>query len=166
MARISRYERDLIAAFLPRSTPPMEPGVALVLMPDTIAHREIYWAAISPALTECGFRPASRGEAFDSRSSLDVAMRCVNNAEVIVADVTGGNADVLYMLGLCHGLGRCPLLISQDPATLPLGLGGMRCVEYIDDPPGHQWLREHLTRALRVFLAAAEASWRDRGEMG
>jgi hypothetical protein len=163
MARISRYERDLIAAFLPRSTPPAEAGVALVIMPDTIAHRDIYSAAVSPALAGSGFRPSSGGEAFDSYSSLELAVRCVNGAEIILADVTGGNGDVLYMLGLCHGLGRCPVLISQDPATLPLGLALMRCVEYVDDAPGRQRLREHLARAVRVFLAAAESSKRDDG---
>ncbi|HWE93990.1 MAG TPA: hypothetical protein VG269_08515 [Tepidisphaeraceae bacterium] len=161
MATISRFERDLIAAFLPHSTPSIEPGVALVLMPDTVAHRNVYSAAISPALADCGFRLTSRAEAFDSYSSLELALRCVSSAEVIVADVTAGNGDVLYLLGLCHGLGRNPLLISQDPATLPLGLTLMRCVEYVDDPPGHQRLCEHLTRAVRVFLAAADASRRE-----
>ncbi|MDB5292345.1 MAG: hypothetical protein JWL69_3586 [Phycisphaerales bacterium] len=162
MARISRFERDLNSAILTHPTPELEPGIALVLMPDTVAHRKIYSAAISPALIECGFRPASGGEAFDSWSSLDVAARYVNGAEVIVADVTGCNSDVLYMLGLCHGLGRCPLLISQNPTILPLGLARVRCVEYVDDAMGHQWLREHLARAIRVFLTSAEASRRDR----
>ena len=36
----------------------------------------------------------------------------------------------------CHGLGRCPLLISQDLDRLPFNLGKLRCLPYADDAGG------------------------------
>jgi hypothetical protein len=37
------------------------------------------------------------------------------SAEVVVADVTGGNANVLYELGLAHASKRRTVLITSDP---------------------------------------------------
>jgi hypothetical protein len=157
MAGASPFERNLVEEALRSRLPPIEQGIALVLTPDSADFRIIRDAAILPALSSCGFVPAPE-LAFDWATHLGEVARWVRGAELIVADVTGCNADVMYVLGLCHGLGRSPLLTSQDPDALPFELRSLRCIDYWNDTGGLWVLREDLARAVRVFMASAENS--------
>ena len=157
MPGASPFEHNLAAEALRLQSPSIESGVALVLTPDSDDFRTIREAAIWPALSSYGFVPAPE-LAFDWATQLAEVARWVRGAELIVADVTGCNAEVLYVLGLCHGLGRSPLLTSQDPDTLPFGLRSLRCIHYWNDTGGLWVLREDLARAVRVFIASAENS--------
>jgi hypothetical protein len=157
MSAASPFEHSLTEEALRSDLAPIEKGIALVLTPDTADFRIIRDAAIWPALSACGFVPTP-DLAFDSGASLSYVARWVRGAELIVADVTGRNPDVMYALGLCHGLGRYPLLTSQDPSALPFGLRSLRCISYWNDTGGLWVLREDLSRAARVFMAAAETS--------
>ena len=141
----------------------MAPGVVIVLIPEAVEFRQAFDEAISPALADCGFRSAD-AVAFDSKSWVSDAVRWILGAEMVVADVTDRNPDVMYLLGLCHGLGRCPLLISQNLESLPFNLAMLRCVSYVSDKNGLQELRERLARAIRVFAAEAAASRKQSAE--
>jgi hypothetical protein len=161
MFHVSRYERELIAAELGPVETGHEQDVALFLAPDTLDFRQIAEVAVWPALAVSGFKPVLNLHAFDSNGWLKDVARAVRGAELLVADVTGPNPDVLYALGLCHGLGRCPLLISQNSIELPFHLQSLCRIDYENSAAGLRHLREDLARAIRVFLAAAEASCDD-----
>ncbi|HET6249039.1 MAG TPA: hypothetical protein VFE47_15180 [Tepidisphaeraceae bacterium] len=156
--RISPFEKDLIAAALAHPGDQVSPGTILALMPSSDEFRLIYETAVSPALYGCGFATRVSEPAFDSNSWLSDIARQVLGAELIVADLTGFNADVLYVLGLCHGHSRCPLLITQDVEELPFNLETFRLIRYMTEDDGLFKLREDLARAVRVFLAEAAAS--------
>src|SRR5258708_21410386 len=121
MPGASPFERSLADEALRSQLPAIEPGVALVLTPDTSDFRIIRDAAIWPTLSACGFVPTP-DLAFDSVSVLGNVAWWISGAELIVADVPGCNPDVMYALCLFHGLARYPLLVSQEPDTLPFGL--------------------------------------------
>lgn len=73
---------------------------------------------------------------------------CTRTAEVIIADVTGSNPNVIYELGLCFGLHRLPFILTQDPANeLPFNLRALRYIEYKDTVEGATELRRKLTAA-------------------
>jgi hypothetical protein len=156
----SPYERRLIAQRLEPTRSSVGPGTVVILVPQTAPSQFILEAAIWPAMANCGFE-RSDVLAFDSDTWIDDIGRWIAGAELIVADLTGVNADVMYILGLAHGLGRCPLLICPEGDGLPFGLRSFRCVYYQNTSRDLQRLRHNLTRATRVFLAAADAS---RGE--
>jgi hypothetical protein len=156
--RISHYERQLIADALGSAEPTFLPGAALVLVADTLESREVCNGAIWPALAVSGYRPTPGGPLFDSQSPLSDVARHLRTTELLLADVTRQNPDVMYVVGLAHGLGRYPLLISQDADQLPFCLQSIRCIRYDHTPQGLWQLREQLTRATRTFLSAAAAS--------
>jgi hypothetical protein len=151
------FERGLIEAALASREAAVEPGTALLLIPEVYDFQRVCNGAVWPALASCGFRPLRGMLPFDSGSWLGDVAHWLRGAEVIIADVTSRNPDVLYALGLAHGLGRCPLLIAQDPDELPFHLQELRCIAYRSHQEGLWALREELSRALRVFLAAARA---------
>ena len=157
----SPYERLEIESLLrgvgyPPRVPP-RPGSALVLMPEAESFAQVCHAAVLPALRANGLNRTGMVRVFDSASYLDGVYAEISTAEVVLADVTGRNADLLYVLGLCHGLGRCPLLVGQPPIELPFDLRALRHVEYDPTPEGVRRLRHELERAVRVFLAARRA---------
>ena len=157
MSRVSRFEHELIDAALIQAGPEIPPGTAAVLIPNSVYFLLVFREAISPALADCDFRDAAES-VFDSGDWISDAVRWILAAELIIADVTDLNPDVMYLLGLCHGLGRCPLLIAQEPTVLPRHLEVFRCLRYVDDPAGLRSLREGLARAIRVFVTQAAAS--------
>jgi hypothetical protein len=54
----------------------------------------------------------------------------VRSAEVVVADLTGLNANVMYELGVAHALGKATILITQHTDQLPFDVSGMRWHAY------------------------------------
>jgi predicted nucleotide-binding protein len=54
----------------------------------------------------------------------------IRSAQVVVADLTGLNANVLYEVGIAHSLGKEVILITQNPKKLPFDVKGMRWIGY------------------------------------
>ena len=158
MPLVSLYELQLIQTVLGPEPRDMEPGVALVLFPDMPEHRHVCDAAVWPALKSNGFRKLKAVMPFRFDSWLYDVARWLRGAHVIIADVTGLNPDLMYVLGLCHGMSRYPLLISQDPLDLPFMLHSLHCIPYATRGAGLWDLREELARELRVFLTGIESS--------
>jgi len=157
MAQVSRHERELIEQALASDRPPSEPGAIIVVLPDTAEFEQLAESALWPALAENGFR-RSGIYPFDSGSTLADIARSIRSVDLLVADLTGPSPDVMYALGLAHGLGRCPILLSQNPQALPAALDAFRCIKYANHHAGRWTLRQELARAIRVFVAEAGAS--------
>jgi hypothetical protein len=158
--RVSHYERLQIDSLLhPRDAAKVQPGVAVFLSPKTHSLQHLYDIAVGPALRENGLNRVDVARVFTSDSPLVEVSRWLVTAEIIIAELSAvTNGDLMYTLGLAHGLGRCPLLLVQRDAELPFNLAGLRHVQYTRSTSGLVTLREDLTRAVRVFLASARAN--------
>jgi hypothetical protein len=153
----SEYERHQIESLLQTRDTPIDPGLGLFLAPDDERFRGIHDAAVAPAMHANGINQAEIVRVFGSDSLLSDVCWWAQRAEVIVADLSAMSPDVMFVLGLCCGLRRCPLIIAQPPIDLPFNLAALRCISYEPDNDGLGELREDLSRAMRVFLSAARA---------
>lgn len=54
----------------------------------------------------------------------------IHNAQVIIADLTGLNANVFYELGLAHAMNKKVIIITQDISELPFDIKAYRANEY------------------------------------
>ena len=81
----------------------------------------------------------------------------IRTAEVIVADVSGQNPNVIMELGLCYGIQRNPILLLRDPAELPFNLRSLRYIKYENNAGGIARLKDDLTTAIQEFLAAVRS---------
>ena len=158
MQRVSHYEQMQIASMLHPPGAPVQPGVAVFLCPEGDASAELYERAVGPALRSNKLIRVDVVRVFDSDSALVDVSRWLAQAEVILADLSAPNPHLMYVLGLAHGLGRCPLMLVERTNQLPFNLAGLRHVEYARSHAGLMTLRSDLTRAVRVFLAAARAA--------
>ena len=149
------YERLQIESLLqPQSHGGVDPGVGLFLMPKDIDAEVVHGAAVLPAMQKNGLNRVAPVWVFGSDSQLREVVRWLRAAQVIVADLTSLNPDLMYVIGLAHGLGRCPILIYRDDTEVPFNLDALRCIAYRHDHDGLIQLRTRLTRAIRVLLSA------------
>ncbi len=75
--------------------------------------------------------------------------RAIQRTAVVVADITGNNANVFYELGIAHTLGKRTLLLTQGQiSNIPFDVTGMRCITYNSTSPSR------LTNDIRGYLAA------------
>ena len=54
----------------------------------------------------------------------------IHQAQVIIADLTGLNANVFYELGLAHAMNKKVIIITQDIGELPFDIKSYRANEY------------------------------------
>ena len=159
MPGVSPYERLQVEAVLlndPR--PPIEGGAGLFVTPAGGDGKVVFDLAVQPAMHKNELNRIDVRVVFSDASPLSEVCRCVQVAELIVADVSNLNPSVLYVLGLCHGLGRCPILLMRDLGELPFNLRAFRYLEYANTREGLMELRERLERVLRVFLLATRVA--------
>ena len=163
MPGVSKYERLLIDALLLLPSPPrpIEPGAGLFVGPCDWNHKMVFDVGVLPAMRKNDLNGSELRVVFDDLSSLADVAQHVQSAEVIVADVSELNPSVMYVLGLCHGLGRCPIVMTRRIGELPFNLRQLRNIEYELVGEGLFELRERLERVLRVFLLGARNERRD-----
>ena len=156
MAGVSEYERSLIRALLaPRADRAIERGVGLYLTPVGETATLVTDAAVLPAMRVNRLSVRDFSVAFDDTAVLSDVCRWIQIAEVIIADLSDLNPPLMYVLGLCHGLGRCPILtVRSGTMPLPFNVAALRCEVYATDQRGLVALRENLVRRIRLMLSA------------
>ena len=72
-----------------------------------------------------------------------------SEADTIIAEMTGSNANVLYELGLCHAIDRKVIMITQDVSHVPSDLRHINCIVYdISRPNWSDQLRNAIQNML------------------
>jgi hypothetical protein len=135
-----------------------------------LPHREkfsdLFENVIRPAMSANGIVAKKADNIDEPESILGPVWAQIRRAEVLVADVSAldpkddpnPNFNVVFELGLCLGLHRCPILLVRDPAVLPFNLRSLRYIQYEDSLKGGPKLMTDLTRAIEEFLSASRGS--------
>src|SRR5260221_13512594 len=85
-----------------------------VLMPFSDDFQDVYKLGIKAAAEEAGAYAERVDEQMYKESSIiDRITNQINKADVIVADMTGGNANVFYEVGYAHALNKTVLLLAK-----------------------------------------------------
>ncbi len=103
---------------------------AFVLMPFAPEFTAIYSDLIRPALEDAGYEVARADSFLDQQNILRDVVQGIGSADSIVADLTTLNPNVLYELGLCHGLKVPTVLLAQSIEEVPFDLRGYRIQRY------------------------------------
>lgn len=113
-------------------------------------YREIY----VPAIREAGLEAVRADELFSTGSVIEQIWEQISRAKVLLADLTGKNANVFYELGLAHAANKPVVFTTGDLEDVPFDLRHLRVAVYdIRDPA---W-GEKLKATLAVYLKAAKA---------
>jgi hypothetical protein len=103
---------------------------AFVIMPFDDSFIEIYEQLLRPILEAAGYSVQRGDDVLSQQSIMKDVVKGIDAADLIVADLTGLNANVMYELGLAHALNRPVIHLIQDVDELPFDLKGYRFVQY------------------------------------
>lgn len=120
-------------------------------------HLGIFEQVIAPACEKYGIA-ALRADGIAHAGDINEQIcRHVVESDLVVADVSGGNPNVMYELGLRHITGK-PTIHIGEAGQLPFDIASIRTIRY-------QRRRSHLAAARREIESALEAGLRDGFEL-
>jgi hypothetical protein len=114
---------------------------------------------IVEALSESGFAPIlpEKTMARDTHF-LGTTLKAIERADLIIADVTGGNPNVMYEVGFAHAMRRPVFLIIQRGAGhIPFDLAGDFFLVY--DPAKPDELRSNIKLWANYYLRKIEGEY-------
>lgn len=129
----------------------VDPNLSFVLMPFVEAFRPIYDEIIKPVVEQFGLKCIRADDLYGSKAIIEDIWRLINEAKIIIADVTGKNPNVFYEIGLAHAIGREVIIISQTIEDVPFDLRHLRCLIYRDSVAGFRKLEAQLQQALSTI---------------
>jgi ATP-dependent Clp protease ATP-binding subunit ClpC len=163
---LSEFERLQAESVLRGEGVQIQEGTGFVLLPLRPTFNDLFENVIRPAMSANGIVAKKGDNIYEPGSILGQVWAQIRTAEVLVADVSAvdlkdnpnPNLNVVFELGLCFGLHRCPILLVRDPAVLPFNLRSLRYIQYESTVEGEARLKADLTRAIGEFLSASRGS--------
>ncbi len=77
--------------------------------------------------------------------------REIEQAEIVIAEITPANPNVFYELGYAHALGKPTILLAQRGAQLPFDIRSFRVVFYNDTIGGKAEVERNLQNHLQAI---------------
>lgn len=112
----------------------------------------IYQAVIKPILEELGYRPFAAHEIDDTGSINKQIIERLLNDELVIANLTGLNPNVMYELAVRHATGKPIVAVCQEGTTLPFDLYDERTIFYEDDMKGVIEMKQPFKRMVNKCL--------------
>ena len=100
----------------------IEPGLVFIAMPFTEAMRSRYQEILVPAIEATNMTPRRADDIYTTQSIMENVIELLLRAEVVLADVTDRNPNVLYELGMASAFGKRTVLISSSDQDIPIDL--------------------------------------------
>ncbi len=109
-------------------------------------YKEVYF----PAIKDAGFEPVRADDLFHTGSVMEQIWDQIQKAKVLLAELTGKNANVFYELGLAHALAKPVVFVTGSIDDVPFDLRHLRVITYdVREPEWSSKLRKSLTTYLK-----------------
>jgi putative methionine-R-sulfoxide reductase with GAF domain len=125
-----------------------------VLMPFREPFNKYYRTIIRPAIEDINLLSLRVDEIYGPTSISEDIWDNINRAKVVIAELSTRNPNVMYELGLSHGVGKPVIMMSQSIDDIPFDLRHLRCILYdTTEPEWASLLRNNLTESIKSVLA-------------
>ncbi|HEV2078682.1 MAG TPA: hypothetical protein VGR19_02130 [Allosphingosinicella sp.] len=112
-----------------------------------------------PAIKDAGLEPVRADELFTTGSVIEQIWDQIQRAKVLLANLSGKNANVFYELGLAHAAQKPVVFTTSSLDDVPFDLRHLRVVVYdLRDPAWGLKLQRSLTAYLRAARTDPERS--------
>jgi len=135
---------------------------AFMMMSFAASYSGIYVDIIKPLIAELKLT-IMRGDEFNSTRGviMEEVWAALNGCRFVIAEISGGNDNVFYELGIAHTLNKPAILITQSktPDEIPFDVRHLRYIRYENTAAGGTKLREDLRAAITRLLADLDDGW-------
>ena len=90
---------------------------------------------------------------YDNQPIIEDIWQHINEARLILAELSGRNANVFYEAGIAHTVGKEVILITQSMDDVPFDLRHLRCIVYDYTPKGIMNLEKNLINTVMHILS-------------
>ncbi len=90
---------------------------------------------------------------FDNKPIMEDIWVKINQAKIIISDLSGKNPNVFYETGIAHTVGKEVILITQSMDDVPFDLKHLRCIVYEYTPRGMSNFEVELRATLTTILS-------------
>lgn len=112
---------------------------------------DTYKKVIIPAVEAGGYKPIRGDDVYSTREVIADIFHEIRSASVLVADVSGKNANVNYELGIAHAFNKPVVIIAQQIEDIPFDYRHLRFIIY--DTRSEGWatdLSDRITNTLQA----------------
>jgi hypothetical protein len=124
--------------------------LCFVLMPFGDRFDALYRTVIAPAVSAQGFTALRADELAGSGFVMEQIRSGIQQARFCMADLTTGNPNVLYEVGIATAVGKPMLFLAEKGSKLPFDLAHQRVIFYEPDLSN---LTELLTHAINLLAS-------------
>jgi hypothetical protein len=133
-----------------------------MIMPFAADFSGIYQSLIKPLMNDLRLTVRRGDEFASSRGSvIEEVWAALNACRFVIADVTGGNDNVFYELGMAHTLNKPAIIITQAarPEEVPFDIRHLRYIQYTYSADGLKKLRADLEATVTRLVTDLQESW-------
>jgi hypothetical protein len=127
---------------------------AFVVMQFGEPYDSFHQEVIVPIAKRLGLEAVRGDDIYGPGIILNDIIRHIEQADVVIAEITPVNANVFYELGYAHALQKQVILLAEASVQLPFDLTGYRCILYKDSIAGKTDVEDALEKHLRSVLAS------------
>ena len=128
---------------------------AFIAMPFSKEFEDIYYYGIQGALHAAGFLCERIDQQAFTGDILEQIKKKIEHADLVIAELSGANANVHLEIGYAWGKGRPTILLTKNSRELPFDVRGQRCLIYNNI--------QHLEQLLTSELSQLRARSLDSG---
>jgi|GEM_PF-1536392 len=109
-------------------------------------------AVIRPILTEMGFNVKEPLEIASPGSITNHIINQLIDADLVVANLTGPNPNVMYELAVRHSANKPVVTLAEHSTVIPFDIYAERTIRYFDSIAGGEPLRQPLRLAIEAAM--------------
>lgn len=128
-------------------------GMCFTIMPFGGWYDDYYKEVFLPAIKAANMKPRRADDVFRPGTIVQDIWNYTKKADIILADLSDKNANVLYELGLAHAIAKPAILVTESLDDIPFDLRALRVIEFDKNAPNWGKILENkITRAINEIF--------------
>ena len=130
-------------------------NICFVMMPFGDHHDLRYESIYKPAIESLNFDSKRADNLFRPSPIIKDIWEYINKSKILIADITGSNANVMYELGLAHAIAKPVIIISDTIDSVPFDLRYLRLLLYdMQNPNWSEDLKVRISNSIEEIIAS------------
>jgi hypothetical protein len=119
-----------------------------VLSPLSEPFHTLYNSHVRPVVEGLGYTCMRAEDIYANKPTIEEVWKGINEAQIVIADMTDRNPNVFYMVGMAHTVGKQVILLTQWLNDVPFDLRHFCCIFYEQSPQGMGMLGTNLRNTI------------------